>query len=68
MKKEKKKSDGVLVSIDPRYEWSITFGSHISNFAKPAFDWSKRFAKRALIGLKKKVARGIYLQNTCDVH
>ena len=37
----------LLRLIDPRYEWSIIFGSWISNFAKPASDW-----------LKKKLARG----------
>ena len=28
----------VLLLIDLRYEWSITFLSQFSNFAKPAFD------------------------------
>jgi len=40
--------------IDPRYEWSITFGSQFSNFAKPAFDWLEKSAKLASHWLETK--------------
>jgi hypothetical protein len=43
--------------IDPRYEWSIIFGSWISNFAKPAFNWFKKIAKPAFNWVEKNCAR-----------
>ena len=33
--------------IDPRHEWSITFLSQFSNFAKPALNWLEKGAKLA---------------------
>jgi hypothetical protein len=40
--------------IDPRYEWSITFLSQFSNFAKTAFNWLKKSAKLAANWLETK--------------
>jgi len=46
--------------IDPRYEWSITFLSQFSNFAKPAFDWLEKGAKPASNWLEKKACAVSY--------
>ena len=44
----------ITAIIDPRHEWSITFLSQFSNFAKPAFDWLEKSAKLASNWLEKK--------------
>jgi len=45
----------IKVSLTRVYEWSITFGSWVSNLAKPASDW-----------LEKKLARGKLWENPRD--